>query len=197
VHKDGHVGVSLLLYAPVVAAVSYHAEWLLPYALLGALALVDVLWPVALVTDMDLTFSFAMVPDLDLKMPFVKHRGITHTVWFAVLFGALTAAGTYGLTWYVASEYPQYVPPDTVTLGTVFMGFIGFFSVVTHILGDTLTPMGVTPFAPIYGERYTLDLWRADNEAANSVLHAVGAIVVAFAFVAPDVVPLSSLSGLA
>lgn len=195
-HKDGHVGVSLLLYAPVVAAVAYHAESLLPYAVLGAVALVDIWWPVALLTDMDLSFSFAMVPDLDLKLPFVKHRGFTHTVWFAVLFGALTAAGTYGLTWYVAGEYPQYVPPGTVTLGTVFMGFIGVFSVVTHILGDTLTPMGVTPFAPLHGERYTLDLWKAKNQAANTGLHALGMFAVGAAFVAPEIVPLSSLAGL-
>lgn len=195
-HRDGHVGVSLLLYAPVVAVVSYRAEWLLPYALLGALALVDVLWPVALLTDLDLSFSFAMVPDLDLKLPVVKHRGFTHTVWFAVLFAGATAVGTYGLTWYVASAYPQHVPPDTVALGPAFMGFIGAFSVLTHILGDVLTPMGITPFAPVHDERYTLDLWRAKNRTANAGLHALGVVAVGVAFVAPDLLPASRLAGL-
>lgn len=192
-HKDGHVGVSLLLYAPVVATMSYHAEWLLPYAILGALALVDLLWPVALLTDLDVTFSFAMIPDLDMSMPFVKHRGITHTVWFAAFTGAVTAGLTYGLVWYVQGQYPGYVPEGTLLLGSLFMGGIGAFSVLTHILGDVMTPMGITPFAPLSDRRYTLDLWRADNSIANTGLHAIGVVVLMFAFVVDEFVTVPPL----
>jgi len=192
-HKDGHVGVSLLLYAPAVAVVSYHAEWLYPYAILGAVALIDIWWPVALVTDLDFSFSFAMIPDLDLKLPFVKHRGITHTVWFAAVTAVVTAALTYGLAWYAAAEYPQHVPPETVLHGTAFMGAIGAFSVLTHLLGDVMTPMGITPFAPLSEQRYTFDLWRADNKWANAGLHAVGVVAVLLAFVVDDLVPIPPL----
>jgi inner membrane protein len=193
VHKDGHVGVALLLYAPVVAAMSYRAEWLLPYAALGAVALVDIMWPVALLTDSDVSFSFAMIPDLDMRVSFVKHRGITHTVWFALFTGAVTAALTYGLVWYGADRFPQYVPEGTLLLGSLFMGGIGVFSVLTHLLGDVMTPMGIEPFAPLSDRRYTLDLWRADNSVANAGLHALGVVVVLFAFVADEYVTLPSL----
>lgn len=192
-HKDGHVGVALLLYAPVVAVMSYHAEWLYPYALAGALAMVDLLWPVATLTGTSVTFSFAMIPDLDMKMPGVKHRGITHTVWFALFTGLVTAGLTYGIGAYVAGRAPQTLPRETLVVGTLFMGFVGAFSVVTHILGDAMTPMGVEPFAPLSDTNYTLDLWNADNSVANGLLLALGVVAVVVAFFVDDYVPLSSL----
>lgn len=192
-HRNGHVGVSLLLYAPVVAVVSYHAEWLSPYALLGALALVDLVWPVALLTDTDVSFSFAMIPDLDMRVSFVNHRGITHTVWFAGVTGVVTAALTYGVGWYVASEFPEVLAGETVAVGTLFMGGVGVFSVLTHLLGDVLTPMGIRPFAPLSESRYTLDLWRADNRIANAGLYALGIVAVILAFVADQFVTVPPL----
>ncbi|WP_394295466.1 hypothetical protein [Halorubrum kocurii] len=33
-----------------------------------------------------------MIPDWDQRVPFISHRGPTHTVWFALLVGAVYAA---------------------------------------------------------------------------------------------------------
>lgn len=192
-HKDGHVGVSLLLYAPLVAVVSVHAEWLLPYALLGALALVDVLWPVAVVTDTNVSFSFAMIPDLDMRVPGVKHRGITHTVWFAGATGAVVAGLTYGLVWVLESSGSEALSPETALLGALFVGGVGVFGVLTHLLGDVMTPMGIRPFAPLSDRHYSLDLWRADSTVANAALYALGVGAVAAAFLFESVVPVPSL----
>lgn len=35
----------------------------------------------------------AMIPDWDTRMPGIQHRGITHTVWFALLVGVMLGAG--------------------------------------------------------------------------------------------------------
>ncbi|TKX85447.1 metal-dependent hydrolase, partial [Halorubrum sp. SS5] len=68
-YRKGHVGASLVVYAPLGFLVTALAS-----IEVGAAGAVGVA-------------SLAMVPDLDMRVPFVKHRGITHTVWFALLVG--------------------------------------------------------------------------------------------------------------
>jgi inner membrane protein len=65
VHREGHVGAALALYAPVgfPAFVSGFRS----LAVLGAIGAV----------------ALAMLPDQDMRIPLVSHRGITHTLWFA------------------------------------------------------------------------------------------------------------------
>jgi inner membrane protein len=56
------------------------------------------------------------------------------------------------------------------------LGYVGIHSVLTHLLADALTPMGIEPFAPLDGRSYSLDLWKASNPAANYGLLAVGVL---------------------
>jgi inner membrane protein len=68
-HRERHVGAAMLAYAPlgaVVLALGFDT-----YALLGAVVAV----------------GLAMLPDYDQRVPSVRHRGPTHTVWFALTVG--------------------------------------------------------------------------------------------------------------
>ncbi|CDK40149.1 metal-dependent hydrolase [Halorubrum sp. AJ67] len=163
-YRNGHIGASLAVYAPfgflVTALVSLEA------GLLGALGVA----------------STAMVPDLDVRVPFVKHRGITHTVWFALLVGA--AFGTVGLALGVRN--------DAAT--ALLFGGVGFLfgagTIVSHLLADALTPMGVRPYAPVRDDEYTLDLFAAANPVANYALLGLGGVTAAVALVAGEAVPV-------
>lgn len=164
-HREGHVGAALALYAPVgfLAYVSGFRS----FAVLGAVGAV----------------ALAMLPDQDMRIPFVSHRGITHTVWFALLVaGVLGAAGVY-----LGREMGAAGGNGTTGAAVIgaFAAVVGFVTIVSHIAADALTPMGVKPFAPVRGRKYTVALATASNPIANYLLLvlggglAVGALFVA------------------
>jgi inner membrane protein len=151
VYRTGHIGVALLAYAPV-AFVAAAAGGESAALLGGAVAL-----------------GLASVPDLDQQLPFVDHRGPTHTAWFAALVGA---AGTVlgvalGLQTGVRSG---------LSYGLLF-GVSAALSILSHIAADALTPMGITPFTPWSRAHYSLGLVKAANPAANYVLLGLGVAV--------------------
>jgi inner membrane protein len=63
--------------------------------------------------------------------PWLKHRGMTHTVWAILLWGAIG----WGLEKQLRIE------------GITAVAMYGYFS---HLLADTLTPSGVKWFYPLY-----------------------------------------------
>ncbi|ELZ55905.1 MULTISPECIES: metal-dependent hydrolase [Halorubrum] len=163
-YRNGHVGVSLLLYAPfgflVAALVSAET------GAVGALAVA----------------SMATVPDLDVRVPLVKHRGITHTVWFALLVGA-------------AFEVPGLALGVQTGIGDALLfGGVGFLfgagTIASHLLADALTPMGIRPYAPVRDTEYTLDLVTAANPVANYALLGLGGVAAAVALVAGGALPV-------
>lgn len=163
-YQKGHIGASLVVYAPfgfVLAALASMEA--------GAIVAAAVA-------------STAMIPDLDMKVPLVKHRGITHTVWFALAFGA--AFGAVG----------AILGLRRGVLGAVLFGGLAFLfgalTIVSHLLADALTPMGIEPFAPVRDDHYTLDLFRAANPVANYGLLGLGGVVVAGALVAGAALPV-------
>jgi inner membrane protein len=157
-HREGHYGVALLAYAPI-AFVMFALEFA-TLAVLGGIVVV----------------GGAMVPDLDQRVPGVKHRGPTHTIWFALAVG--TVVGIAG----VAIVWSQGL---LSALGTGVFGLIvGTLTVGAHILADVLTPTGVRPFAPIHEERYTLDIVTAANPIANYALLVLGIAAAGIALAA-------------
>lgn len=155
----------MLLYAPATYLLALHgltAVWGL-----GLLGLV--FW------------SYA--PDVDVKLP-IPHRGPTHTLMAAVVAGVMSGVvGVYmafqaaGGGEFAVGRVPMY------PVAAAFGFFVGFLGVVSHLLGDWLTPMGVRPFWPFSDRGYSLDLVGADNVLANQLLSLVGAGVVTAAFV--------------
>lgn len=187
-HRAGHHGVALLTYAPLVAVVSLAAPELYLLAALGATCLVNPLWPIKYAIGRNVSFSLSMLPDIDMKLPGVKHRGPTHTVWFALLVAALFAG--VGAVLGPALVLLVSLPVDPTLLGAAFLGYIGFHAVITHMLADMLTPMGVRPFAPVSGREYGLGLVNAGNVVANPLLFALGVVAVVAAFFAELLVAL-------
>lgn len=152
-YRTGHLGVSLLLYAPVglVLVASGQPD----LAILGEVGMV----------------SLAMLPDADHDLPGISHRGSTHTVAFALLVGGIL--GTVG---WVLDGQPASIWASEIAL----FGFgIGTFAIVAHLVGDLLTPMGITPFWPVWTRNFTLGVTRADNTIANYALLGLGVFVTA------------------
>mgnify|MGYP006287437421 CR=1 FL=1 len=152
-YRAGHLGVSLLVYAPigVLLVVVGRAD----LAILGEFCML----------------SLATLPDTDHRLPFVSHRGPTHTVGFALLVGA----GLSTLGWVVGGQ-----PAAVTTSELAIFGFvIGTLAVLAHLLGDVITPMGIAPFWPVWNRRFTLGLTRADSVIANYTLLGLGVLVTA------------------
>lgn len=111
----------------------------------------------------------ASAPDVDLFLAGIQHRGITHTVWAALGLGSVLAAGGGYLARRSAGD----------TDDASFTFAVGTASGLTHLVGDVITPMGVSPLYPLVPTTYTLDLVAARNPDANLAL--LGAGVLAFA----------------
>ncbi|WP_254274202.1 metal-dependent hydrolase [Haloarcula marina] len=157
-YRPGHYGAALLVYAPLGAAFVTLDSFGLAVAG-GALSLV-----------------LAPVPDYDQRVPLVTHRGVTHTLLFALAVGLVlgTAGWLLGSTGGVAPWRPA-----------AFGFLVGTTAIVSHLLADVITPAGIAPLWPLSGKKYTLSLTRADNVVANYAMLALGvfaaAVVVALA----------------
>lgn len=160
-YKTGHQGLAMILYSPVGLALLLFG--------LGVHAIAGFFTVIFLST----------LPDIDMKLP-IKHRGPTHTVWFAIgvgiVIGIIFAAAAQG--YYInADSIGETVQTgeDIFILGTGLFGlFIGFYGIVAHILGDVITPMGVRPFAPVKKKRYRYVLTKAASDTGNYLLWVFG-----------------------
>lgn len=152
-YKSGHIGASLLVYAPLgfVTAVIGGPQM----AVLGGVVAV----------------VLATVPDLDLRTPFIKHRGPTHTAWFAGCVAVLggIAGFAFGLQIGILAAF-GFAALTALTAG---------LAIASHIAADALTPMGVRPFAPWSARHYTWGVVKAANPVANVVLLGVGGAAAA------------------
>ncbi len=164
-HKEGHIGLGLLLYSPL-------AFWF-----------VDLGWTMAFGLGMIAFGAWSFLPDVDMTLP-IRHRGPTHSVVFALFAGVLTAAGFGWLASQGAFDLPGVSPPWLFVSLAVGIGFVsGFGGVIAHILGDVLTPMGVRPFWPRSDREYSLNLVLAADEEANRQLSFIGAVALTAALV--------------
>lgn len=150
-YTKGHFGVSLLAYAPFGFGLLLAGHESTAFAGGGIM------------------LALVMVPDCDHGLPFVPHRGPTHTLLFALLSGAVLGVCAAIL-----------VPSRGALVGTGLFAFaIGTFAIGTHLIADLLTPMGIEPFWPLSSRRYSLQLTSARNPRANNVLLGLGTLVTA------------------
>jgi inner membrane protein len=150
-YAPGHVGLAVSLYAPV--------GWLLLARGRRRLALGGGLCAACLST----------LPDVDQFVPFLAHRGLTHTVWVAAAVGLVVGALGVG---YGRRRARETGPVDRLAVGVA----VGALPILAHLLGDVITPMGVRPFAPLWNASFTLDLVPARDVTANRGLFAVGGL---------------------
>ncbi len=149
-YRWGHVGAALFLYSPVGAVLSHGGD--------PELALVGGVIAVALAT----------VPDADEYLP-IDHRGPTHTVWFAA--GGATCVAAIGWLAGLAIGRPLAL---AATVGTA-----AAISLLSHLLADSITPMGIRPFYPVSMWHHSFDVTPAKNPRANTVMFGVGVTFVA------------------
>lgn len=144
-YLTGHYGAALLLWAP--AGFALLVSGFPQFAVLGGAG----------------ALAFTRLPDYDLRVPFLTHRGVTHTVWFALAVG-----GVLGSAAWLASSDPTLA---------AFAAGVGLLSVGAHLLADMLTPAGVAAFWPLSGYEYTVSLATADSTVANWALLGSGAFL--------------------
>ena len=119
-YRKGHVGAALLAYAPIAAVV------------------VAIGFDGVAIGGGAVAVGLASLPDADQRVPFISHRGVTHTVHFAVGIGVLLGLGG-GLVGASGGPVPA------IALGA--FGFVvGTVTLLSHVAADALTPMGVEPF---------------------------------------------------
>lgn len=160
--REGHLGISMLLYAPLGIVITAFLS--LELAVIGGLC----------------TVFGGNLPDFDTSSQLVKHRGFTHTIWFAIITAITMAIAVFLIGTYLSiSQYLKF--------GLIQAIFIGSFTgvgVMTHIAGDLITPRGIKPFHPVsprnvlpvtVSERkFTFEITNADNKAYNTGFLALG-----------------------
>lgn len=162
-HREGHIGVALALYSPFAAVL----------AVLGGAGLA-IMIGVAVA-------GLCMLPDIDMKVPLVKHRGLTHTVHFVGLVSA--ALGLGGLALGLAGGSIV-----AALMLTVLLALVGVIGVGSHLLADMLTPAGVDPWAK--GEVRTYNLTKAANPIANMALLGIGVLLLVLAIGIGTAIPI-------
>lgn len=167
-HATGHLGVNALLYAPFLYSLLAIGEP--KFAILaGAIFMIGAKLP-----DEDIRFDQGMNPSDSLlpKIIPIQHRGVTHTLWFALVVGAAIA----GVLYFIPSSYPPFLLAN-------FGFLVGFLGIIGHLLGDVVTPMGIEPFAPISRTNYSLGLFYAKNSLANALFGIIGLLLCGLAAV--------------
>ena len=150
-YKTGHYGAALLVYAPV-----------------GFLLLsVD---PGVAIAGCIGSVGLSRLPDYDLRVPFLEHRGITHTLLFLLVVTA--ALGAAGL---LVGRRVGVDPAIAVGLGAV----VAVVGIGSHLLADALTPAGVPLLWPLSGTDYSVSVARASNPIANYGLLVLGVAATA------------------
>jgi len=166
VYALGHVGIVLLAFAPIALYLRWTNR--------TYLAVAGTTQAVVLSTS----------PDVDRFLAGVTHRGVTHTVWFALAVGSVVAALT--VLW--ARRRPAASGRPAWALG-VASGLASAFAVAMHLVGDVITPMGIVPFAPVVDAHYTLAIVAAANPSANRALFALGCLATAASWLAGTDLP--------
>ncbi|TKR25729.1 metal-dependent hydrolase [Natronomonas salsuginis] len=144
-YRWGHVGAALFVYGPVGAALSRGADpWLAAFGAAVAVAC-------------------STAPDADELLP-IDHRGPTHTIWF-VLGGTAVVASIAG----VAGAPIGRQVTVAATAGTAAALSLG-----SHLLADSITPMGIRPLYPLSAWHHSFDITPAANPRANTSMLGVG-----------------------
>lgn len=165
--KIGHWGMSLLVWAPV------------------AFVLLRMGYPALALIGGTIMLVFSRLPDKDHELPLIDHRGITHTLLFAVLIGGVVAVPSY-LLGASGIELAGLDIGSAVGLDPAFgLGLFGFatgtLAIGAHLLADALTPAGVPLLYPLSGWEFSFYFVQASNTLANYGLFVLGLVATAAA----------------
>jgi len=113
-----------------------------------------------------LASGVSTLPDIDLKwqrwgLP-VRHRGVTHSVLFALLIG------------FLIGEVFYYGYETTSWFVTGFMS--GFLGIICHLIGDSFTFHSFKPFWPFSNIKVAFGFCRASDKKVNKNLMMLGGL---------------------
>lgn len=166
-YSTGHYGAGLLAWAPVGYALLSVDPTLAFLGGLGVLAL-------------------STLPDVDLRLPFIAHRGVTHTLAFLLaVSSALAAVG-----WHLGGTAEGVVAGPVA--GAAFGFLVGVVGIGSHLLSDVLTPMGVPLLWPVTDHRYSVRLTPSRSPVANWGLLLLGLLATGAALVVAGAVALQA-----
>lgn len=152
-HSRGHKGIALLLYAPITYALLKTNQ---PLLAVGGLAVVLLL---------------SMFPDKDMVIALIKHRGPTHTIWFAGFVGA-TLAGIGMLVQFGLDK----IRIVAVTVPVTGLFLVGFLSVIYHLVGDAMNPSGIRPYKPVSSRKHAWGVTKSDSFIGNWGFYILGVV---------------------
>lgn len=173
-YRPGHYGAALLLTAPLSFVLG---------------------WPGGAVFSA-VVLATTMLPDVDTRLSSVRHRGITHTLAFAVgvgLVGSLVGA----VGWHVLvaldpglvgpiGPFPRQDVGSSVGGAALFVGGSSFLGCVSHLAADALTPgegpNAMRPLWPLSPRVIRLGVADVDSPTWNWGLLLVGLLAQAVAF---------------
>jgi inner membrane protein len=124
----------------------------------------------------------SLLPDVDALLPGLVHRGLTHTLLFAVLVGLLVPIAVR-----LGSDFLPGLGAEHAAVGYL----VGVGGLVSHLAGDIITPMGVQLLFPVWQPVYTLDIVPASSPGANSLLLLTGVSVLLLTYSVPVRLPPS------
>ena len=115
-----------------------------------------------------LSAGLSALPDIDMelrkKVGFIHHRGVTHSILFAIVSGLVLG----GLFFYTHN-----------TLMWAGIGFLSaFFGVVSHLIGDSFTYHAFKPLWPFSDREVHLGICRASDKSVNEGLMTAGGIAL-------------------
>ena len=172
-NRSGHWGLAMLWYSPIVY---------------GALTVDLATFPLVIAGTV-LISSFCMLPDIDQRLPLIKHRGITHTIWFAALVGAVLGVGAFFLAQTAGhSVFGQWIQSERIWGSPLAIGVRWFFGttgvvvIVAHLFGDWITKMGIRPYRPVWNHKHRLGITTADSWLWNGGLYIIGAAALIAAY---------------
>lgn len=200
-YRMGHVGAALIVYAPVAFFLMSTGNVALAAVGLFGMLLIEPL------------------PDRDLELPWLTHRGGSHTLLCAALVGVFVGSVVFTIGRWLRAVLVAQLTETGQMIGTVdlaataplsfvfdrlavpagpvltraatslagvdvwalaaFAFVIAVLAVVSHLLGDVLTPRGIRPFWPVSSRTISMNLTTADSSTANTVLFVGGWVVLA------------------
>lgn len=151
--KNGHMGLSLVLFAPFLYFFKIKGFDVNTILIMGGFMI-----------------TLSTFPDIDLKYKMfgIKHRGITHSLVFGIGIGILLG---------FMMEY--FFESSTWLMGF----FAGFGGIISHLLGDALTYGRFKPFFPFSNIEVAYGLFKASNIIMNNAIFIIGLIAFTVTFV--------------
>ena len=179
-YRHGHLGIALLILAPISYALIQTGQ----FALAGLLALG--------------VFFIEPLPDNDHWIPGLSHRGVSHSLLTAGIIGLICAGCGWLLGRYLTVPLAHWLqttvlPATTITAVTIAteqlaaltpgtlvgLGFvIGVLGICVHLAGDIITVSGIQPFLPFSRRRISLSRIRAASTLANTGFLLLGVLAM-------------------